>query len=305
MRGKGSDEAHGMPEREPANHEVADVLDRIADLLEADEANRFRVEAYRQAAYTVRNADVSVPDMVREGGEGALQELPNIGEGISRVISGFVRSGRSDLLERLRGEVAPIELFVQVPGIGEELARRIVENLGVATLEELEQAAYDGRLQAIDGFGPERVRNVRVSLAGILSTAAQRRRRRGGGEEVSQVKPSVEILLAVDEEYRRKVEASELRKIAPKRFNPEGEAWLPILETQRRGWEFTALFSNTKRAHELEKTGDWVVLYYERNGREGQGTVVTETRGPLEGKRVVRGREAECRRYYEQLDGEQ
>ncbi len=56
-----------------------------------------------------------------------------------------------------------------------------------------------------------------------------------------------------------------------------------------------ALFSNTARAHELGRTGDWVVLFYERNGDSGQCTVVTETRGPLAGRRVVRGRESECR----------
>jgi hypothetical protein len=56
----------------------------------------------------------------------------------------------------------------------------------------------------------------------------------------------------------------------------------------------TALFSNTARAHALGRTHDWVVLFYERNGDEGQCTVVTETRGPLAGRRVVRGRESEC-----------
>jgi hypothetical protein len=154
-------------------------------------------------------------------------------------------------------------------------------------------------LDEVEGFGSERVENVRVGLAGMLSTAAQRRRRQGGEEETTEEKPSVETLLAVDGEYRRKAEAGELRKIAPKRFNPEDEAWLPILHTEREGWDFTALYSNTARAHELNKTDDWVVLYFTRNGEEDQATVVTETRGPLEGKRVVRGREAACGRYYE------
>ena len=58
----------------------------------------------------------------------------------------------------------------------------------------------------------------------------------------------------------------------------------------------TALFSNTALAHQLGRTGDWVVIYFNREGgTEHQRSVVTETRGPLEGQRVVRGREAECR----------
>lgn len=75
------------------------------------------------------------------------------------------------------------------------------------------------------------------------------------------------------------------------------------MHVERDGWSFTALYSNTARAHDLGKTHDWVVLYYDQDGEEGQATVVTETHGPLGGKRVVRGREAECRRYYESGDG--
>jgi putative hydrolase len=58
------------------------------------------------------------------------------------------------------------------------------------------------------------------------------------------------------------------------------------------------LFSNTAQAHKLNKTRDWVVLFYEKDGVEDQATVVTETRGELKGKRVVRGREQECKKYY-------
>ena len=286
-------------DEKPTNDDVAAVLEQIADLLDAQGANRFRIQAYRDAARTVRGAADSVAEMAREGGEEKLQELSGVGEGIARIIGSYVRTGRSEMLDRLEGEVAPGELFKKVPGIGEELAERIAEELDVSTLEELEQAAHDGRLDEVEGFGPERVRNIRVGLAGMLSTAAQRRRRGGGAGEPAE-EPSVEALLAVDEAYRRRAKAGELRRIAPKRFNPEGEAWLPILHTEREGWDFTALYSNTARAHELNKTDDWVVLYFEQDEEENQATVVTETRGPLEGKRVVRGREAACRRYYEE-----
>jgi len=91
----------------------------------------------------------------------------------------------------------------------------------------------------------------------------------------------------------------ELALITPRRFNPEGEAWLPVLHTQRGGWHFSALYSNTARAHELGHTRDWVVVYYyDHDHHEHQCTVVTEFRGPLRGKRVVRGREGECGDFY-------
>ncbi len=294
-----------MPDKEPTNDEIADVLDQIADLLEREGANTFRVQAYRNGADTVRSTGESLAQVVEEGNEKALREFPNIGEGIARIIATYVRTGRSDYLERLRGEVAPEKVFTQVPGIGEELAQRLAEELDVKTLEELEQAAHDGRLEKVEGFGPKRVRNIELSLAGMLSSAARRKRRHSGGEEPPEEKPDVAMLLDVDEEYRRKAEAGELEKIAPKRFNPQGEAWLPILRTTRGEWDFTALYSNTARAHELDKTHDWVVLYFEHNGKEDQVTIVTETHGPLEGKRVVRGRETECRRYYEEKEADQ
>jgi len=95
--------------------------------------------------------------------------------------------------------------------------------------------------------------------------------------------------------YRKAADGS-LRTIAPKRFNPSGEAWLPVPHAQRGEWHFTALYSNTARAHELGRTRDWVVIYYyDGDHVEGQCTVVTESRGALAGKRVVRGREEECR----------
>jgi DNA polymerase (family X) len=111
--------------------------------------------------------------------------------------------------------------------------------------------------------------------------------------------PSVDILLDVDREYRDKATAGSLPKIAPRRMNPEGKAWLPVLHTRYGPWHFTALFSNTERAHDLHRIFDWVVIFYsDPEGGEGRATVVTERRGALTGMRVVRGREPECARHY-------
>ena len=107
------------------------------------------------------------------------------------------------------------------------------------------------------------------------------------------------MLLEVDREYRKQAAAGSLPGIAPRRFNPDGKAWLPVLHTHRGDWHFTVLYSNTATAHKLKRTHDWVVVYfYDDEHVEGQHTVVTETRGPLTGRRVVRGRETECRTFY-------
>jgi putative hydrolase len=110
--------------------------------------------------------------------------------------------------------------------------------------------------------------------------------------------PSVATLLELDAVYRRRAEAGELPTITPRRFNPEGKRWLPILHADREGFHFTLLYSNTARAHELGKTRDWVVAFFAREGEEDQYTLVTEYHGPLKDYRVVRGREHECAEYY-------
>jgi hypothetical protein len=87
--------------------------------------------------------------------------------------------------------------------------------------------------------------------------------------------------------------------IGPRRLNPSGEAWLPIRHTQRDAWHFTALFSNTARAHQLGRSREWVVSYFHSDHEpESQCTVVTESQGVLAGRCVVRGREAERRAHY-------
>jgi putative hydrolase len=134
---------------------------------------------------------------------------------------------------------------------------------------------------------------VRASLAELLG----RRRPRTALRE-----PPVDVLLDVDREYLKKAAAGALRRIAPRRFNPANEAWLPILHAERDPWQFTVLFSNTELAHRLGRTRDWVVIFFQSDSNgEGQRTVVTETQGPLKDKRVVRGRESECMEYYRSL----
>jgi putative hydrolase len=106
-------------------------------------------------------------------------------------------------------------------------------------------------------------------------------------------------LLDVDREYREKAAAGKLQRIAPRRFNPNGEEWLPILHTRRGDREYTALFSNTQRAHELGMTDDWVVIYCDDGRHHLTSTVLTAQRGKLKGLRVVPGREEESAAYYE------
>jgi hypothetical protein len=281
-------------EERSLNSRVSARLDEMADLLEHQGANPFRVQAYRRAAETINKLDDDVEDLVAGEGRQGLLTLPWVGKAIASAIEEMVHTGRWNQLDRVRGALEPEKLFQSIPGVGPELAHRIHETLHVDTLEALETAVMEGRATEVEGVGPGRSRLLKASLSQML----QRTRRH---RTASPVEPSVEVLLEVDREYRRKAERDELRKITPRRFNPGRVAWLPILHTFRGSYHFTVLFSNTGRAHEVGRVGDWVVIYFHTDDQsEGQRTVVTETRGPLEGKRVVRGRESECHDFYGQ-----
>jgi hypothetical protein len=275
------------------NQQIAMKLAQAADLLEQQGASPFRVSAYRRASDTVSRLSQDIRELAEADGKAGLVKLPNIGKGIASAIQELLTSGSWVQLERLRGTLDPVQLFRTVPGIGPKTAEQIHEALHIDTLEALEAAAWDGRLETVRGIGSRRIAGIRNALAALLGKA--RRPPRG----VPGKEPSVITLLAVDVDYRQQAQQGSLPLIAPRRFNPEGTAWLPVLHTHRDGWHFTLLYSNTARAHELKRTHDWVVVYfYDDHHQEGQCTVVTETRGPLTGQRVVRGRELECRDYY-------
>jgi len=286
-----------------SNEQIAALLERVADRLETQHANVYRIDAYRAGAAVVRAHPSSIQDLALTEGREGLDALPQIGKSLSGSIDEISHTGRLRMLGRLEGTLSAVELFKTVPGIGEELAERIHRELDIDTLEALEVAAHDGRLDAVAGFGPRRLEAVRDILATMLTRSARGRARRfaelqEAGAKVAapatvEAKPEVGLLLEIDRDYREKAEAGELPRIAPQRNNPAGAAWLPILHRYEDGWHFTSLYSNTDRAHELGRVRDWVVIYFEHDGHEGQCTIVTEYRGPLTGKRVVRGREEE------------
>lgn len=272
------------------NRTIAHKLLDYANFLEAREASLYRVRAYRRAADTILALDRPLADIVAEGGRRGLEALPGIGSHLSYTLDGLVTTGEFRTLDSNGGHTDPEQLLGSLPGVGPQLARAIHAELGISTLEELERAAHDGRLAEL-GVGPKRLRGLIDALAGRLG--------RWRLPEPVAGEPSVADLLAVDEEYRAAAERDRLPLISPRRFNPTNEPWLPIFKTVRGGWRYRALFSNTALAHRLGQTHDWVVIYFADRHVTGQRTVVTETRGDLRGRRVVRGRERECRELYQ------
>jgi len=276
----------------PLNADIAARLDEVAQILAEQNANPYRISSYRAAARSLRNYPEPINQLIKERGIAGIMRLPAIGERLARAVYQLATTGRLPMLERLRGESDPVELFGSVPGVGPKTAQCIHEELGIDTLEELESAAHDGRLERV-GVGAKRLAGIRDALAGRLGRVGRRSIADG-----APLPPIAEVL-DVDRQYREEAAKGALPRIAPRRFNPRHEAWLSILHTHRGNREYTALYSNTARAHELGRTQDWVVVYFqEKSSLERQCTLVTAERGPLRGRRIVRGREDECLDYY-------
>ncbi|MEK7237071.1 MAG: helix-hairpin-helix domain-containing protein [Nitrospirota bacterium] len=278
------------------NQDIAGRLREVAQLLEDQGANRFRVRAYRGAAETIERLTVPAAEIAQRQGTDGLQALPGIGVSLARSIHTLVVTGRLPMLDRLRGHMDPILLLTSIPGIGPALAHRLHDDLHIETLEQLEMAAHDGRLTEIEGIGPKKLQGIIDSLTARLGRV--RRLLPATGPHPSD-EPTVDELLDVDREYRESAQAGRLQTIAPHRFNPKKEPWLPILHTQRGAHHFTALFSNSALAHQLKTTRDWVLLYYDDDHGERQCTIITSHQAPFSGKRIVRGREEDCASYYQ------
>lgn len=276
------------------NLRVAGWLREASQLLQAQGASPYRVSAYRNAADALAHFPRDVRFVFETEGVRGLDDIPKVGLGIASAIAEMLLTGQWSLLDRLRGSTEPETLLRSVPGVGPALARRIHETLHIDTLEGLEVAANDGRLEKVPGVGARRAAAWRATVAAMLG-----RFRRDASSGLAAHEAPVEVILDVDREYREKARAGQLRRIAPRRFNPGNETWLAVLHTRRGPWHFTALNSNSALAHRLDRVRDWVVVcYYDSDHVERQCTVVTEAGGILAGRRVVRGREADCRSHY-------
>jgi len=124
------------------NEDIAGRLDEVARILAEQGANRFRVQAYRQAAAVLRGLAKPVSDLFAEEGLAGLEKLPGMGESIARSIRDTLRHGKLAMLDRLRGEHDPIALLTSVPGIG------------IPTVPNLNLVARLTKLAALDSVRP-------------------------------------------------------------------------------------------------------------------------------------------------------
>lgn len=271
------------------NTEMARQFRTAAALLRAQHADHRRFTAYERGAEQLDCMTESAASIYRRDGLAGLIAVPTIGRSLASAIADVIEFGHWRWLERLEGDGDPERILASIPTIGPAFAHRLHTELHIDTLDELERTVYDGRLGRMRGVGDKRWHAIRDALL------ARRRAREvppqdlGADDHAAHERPpTADVLLSIDAEYRTKADLDELPKIAPRRFNPTRAHWLPVLHTEREGRHFTAMFSNTARAHELGRIDDWVVISAD-GADDLSWTVVTDSSARGVGPRVVRG----------------
>ncbi|MEJ2207885.1 MAG: DNA polymerase/3'-5' exonuclease PolX [Anaerolineae bacterium] len=190
------------------NSDIAEIFDEVADLLDIEGANQFRVRAYRDAARTINTLSANVAEMVKEGED--LTELEGIGQDLAGKIREIVKTGGLEQLQEIRQRTPPeLAEMLHIAGLGPKRVQKIHQELGVSTVEGLRRAAEQGQIEEIEGLGPKTQQQI---LEGIERLQDQKRTLLSVAEEfvaplVDYVRDSegVEKVMAAGS-YRRRQE---------------------------------------------------------------------------------------------------
>ena len=148
--------------RSMTNAEIAAALEELGVLYELDGAVKYRVLAYSTAAKAIRESPVSVADLAAEG---RASEVPGVGKTLAEKIDALIETGEIPAAVKLKAKFPPTLIAVtRVPGLGAKTARRLYDELGITTLEELKQAAEDQRIRDVRGLGPKVEENVLAAM---------------------------------------------------------------------------------------------------------------------------------------------
>ena len=146
------------------NADIAAIFEEIAELLEIQNENPFRIRAYRNAARQVEGMGVPVADMVAKGED--LTELPGIGDDLAAKIQEIVATGQCKALEKLRKQVPPsITELLKIPGLGPKRVRALYDTLKVKSIDQLAKAAQAGKIRELEGFGEKTEQTILAALA--------------------------------------------------------------------------------------------------------------------------------------------
>jgi DNA polymerase (family 10) len=153
----------GMPAKQDMrNAEIADAFTELATLYELDGAIAYRVLAYRDAAKVIRQSPVSIAELTRAG---RVTELPGIGKTIAEKIEALLEDGTIPSADKLKAKFPPSLVEVTlIPGLGAKTVRRLHDELGIATLDDLREAVAKQRVRTLKGLGPKAEENIAAQL---------------------------------------------------------------------------------------------------------------------------------------------
>ncbi|WP_346839525.1 DNA polymerase/3'-5' exonuclease PolX [Microbulbifer sp. SAOS-129_SWC] len=175
------------------NREIADRFEHLADLLEIEGANPFRVRAYRNAARTVRGYPRSMADLIEDGAD--LTELPDIGDDLAKKIAVLVDSGELPLLDEVEQRTpAALSELMKIEGLGAKRVKILHDALDIDSVEDLRKAVQSGEIRAIEGFGEKSEEKIRQRLEKY--SGEERRTKLVEAEEIAA--PLVEYLKKAD-----------------------------------------------------------------------------------------------------------
>jgi DNA polymerase (family X) len=239
----------------PRNADVAEQFDLLADLLELEGADTFRVIAYRRAADRMRETAGSVAQLALEG---KAKELQGIGKTIEEKIVQVVERGEIEALTRKKAGVPPeVVLFMKLPGLGPKTAARIWRELGVTTLAELKEAATGERLRTLTGLGARSEEKILKALAFQAESPEEERRLLGEGL------PAVQAVVAALREHPAAVAVSEAGSV---RRRKESFRDLDIIATASEPAELTGFFTQLDWVVDVAAHGDTKATVVSREG---------------------------------------
>lgn len=192
------------------NSEVADLFTLVANLLDIQGANPFRVRAYRNAARVLANESRSVAEMVDRDHE--LETLPGIGRDLAEKIAEIVHSGHLPLLQELEKKTPPsLVSLMKIPSLGPKRVRVLYEKLGVKNIDDLKEAAEAGKIRELPGFSEKSERHILEEIRKLRLRGAERMKWADAEEVVRELVPYLEDVegvkrVTVAGSFRRKRE---------------------------------------------------------------------------------------------------
>jgi DNA polymerase (family 10) len=229
----------------PKNADLAEQFDLLADLLELEGAESFRVLAYRRAATRMRETSGSIAELALSG---RAKELQGIGKTIEEKIVQIVETGTIEALAKKRGNVPEgVVQFMRLPGLGPKTASRIWRELGVTTIDELRQAAEAQRLRGLAGLGAKSEEKILKALDFKAVNPDEDRRLLGQG---------LPAVLAVVEVLREHPAAVHVCEAGSVRRRKETFKDLDVVATATDPRELTEYFTKLRWVADVAAHGD-------------------------------------------------